>query len=131
MTVEQAASLAFLLPAATAYAAAIPFTGNLYMPQTTVTGAITFTVAASPVRGAATYLRLVANGTNVPAFTGFNEHIGSAGYDNGNGILNAIWFWYDGVEAWYSVAQEVGAVAVFGFLSSSGVASRRRPPGGA
>ncbi len=97
-----------------AYATAIPLTevGTAYMPPQTVSGPITFTVAASPVRGASVYLRLNANGTNAPTFTGFQEWGGSMGYDNRNGIINQVQFWHDGVDAWYMVTQAVGATPV-------------------
>lgn len=97
-----------------AYSTAIPLTevGTSYMPPQTVSGPITFTVAASPVRGASVYLRLNANGTNAPTFTGFQEWGGSMGYDNRNGIINQVQFWHDGVDAWYMVTQAVGATPV-------------------
>lgn len=109
---ELAASIAFILPTDTAYATAVPLTGTLYMPQTAVTGAIAFTVVAGPLKGANTYLRLVANGTNTPTFTGMREWGGSSGFDNRNGIVNQIQFFNDGVDSWYSISQEVGAVAI-------------------
>lgn len=107
-----AAAINFLMPADVAYSSAIPLTGNLYMPQQTVTGAVTFSVAAGPVKGAQCYLRLVANGTNAPTFTGMREWGGSSGYDNRNGIVNEINFWFDGNDYWYAISQEVGAAAV-------------------
>jgi len=109
---ELASAIAFLTPTDTAYSAAVPLTGTLYMPQTAVTGAIAFTVVAGPLKGANTYLRLVANGTNTPTFTGMREWGGSSGFDNRNGIVNEIQFFNDGVDSWYSISQEVGAVAI-------------------
>ncbi|MFM8899149.1 MAG: hypothetical protein ACKOF9_04265 [Burkholderiales bacterium] len=97
-----------------AYSASIPLTevGVSYMPPQTVSGPITLTVAASPVRGASVYLRLNANGINAPTFTGFQEWGGSMGYDNRNGIINQVQFWHDGVDAWYMVTQAVGATPI-------------------
>lgn len=96
-----------------AFATAIPLTavGNRFMPATAITGALTFTAAASPVQGALVYLPLVADGTNEPDFTAFREWGGSLGFDNTTGIENQVQFFYDGRFAWYSVSQQVGAVA--------------------
>lgn len=107
-----AAAINFLLPADVSFATAIPFNGNLYMPQQTVSSVLAFTVAASPVKGSHTYLRLVADGTNAPTFTGMKEWGGSAGYDNRSGIVNEIEFFYDGYDYWYYISQQVGATAV-------------------
>jgi hypothetical protein len=96
-----------------AFAAAIPLTvaGTQYMPQQTVAGAIAFTVAASPVKGASVYVRLIADGTNAPTFTGMKEWGGSLGYLNTSRFVNEIQFFYDGYDTWYSISQAVGAVA--------------------
>lgn len=123
---EISAAVNFLLPQSVAFSAAIPFTGNLFMTQQTVASAIAFTVDASPQIGAHTYVRLVANGTNVPTFTGMKEWGGSAGYDNRAGITNEIEFFYDGNDYWYFINQAVGAVAtdtVAPTASSSAVAN--------
>jgi hypothetical protein len=97
-----------------AFATAIPLTGigATYMPQQTVSAVLAFTVGASPVQGALVYVRLIADGTNAPTFTGFKEWGGSLGYDNRNGIVNEVQFFYDGYDSWYSISQAVGAVAV-------------------
>lgn len=97
-----------------AFSLSIPLTavGTAYMPQQTVSSVLAFTLAASPVRGASVYLRLVADGSNAPTFTGIKEFGGSMGYDNRTGIANLFQFWYDGYEAWYMVSQQVGATPV-------------------
>lgn len=110
------------------YSAAIPLTevGTAYMPPQTVAAVITFTLAASPVRGASVYLRLTADGTNSPTFTGFKEWGGSMGYDNRAGIVNQVQFWHDGFDAWYMVTQAVGATpadVVAPTISSASVAN--------
>jgi hypothetical protein len=96
------------------FSTAVPLTtaGEVYMPPQVVSAVLTFTAAASPVRGASVYVRLTADGVNVPVFDGFSEWGGSSGYDNRNGIVNSVWFFYDGDEAWYSIAQAIGAVPV-------------------
>lgn len=97
-----------------AFATAIPLTvaGTQYMPQQSVASVLAFTAASSPVKGASVYVRLVADGTNVPTFTGMKEWGGSLGYDNRNGIANQLQFFYDGIDTFYSFSQAVGAVAV-------------------
>lgn len=94
-----------------AFSASVPLThpGAAYMAQTTVAGPLTFTPAAGAVRGALAYLRLVADGTNAPNFSAFKEWGSSLGYDNRNGIVNQVQFFYDGTDHWYSVSQAVGA----------------------
>lgn len=109
-----AAAINFLMPSDAAFSESVPFSGNKFMPQTAVTGALAFSVAGGAVKGAHCYLRLVANGTNVPTFSGMKEWGGSAGYDNRAGIVNELDFWYDGNDYWYCVNQAVGAVAETG-----------------
>lgn len=95
-----------------AFSSAVPLmqAGQAYMPQTNVTGPLTFTAAAGAVRGALAYLRLVADGTNTPNFSAFKEWGGSQGYDNRTGIVNEVQFFYDGYDYWHTVSQQVGAV---------------------
>lgn len=94
-----------------AYATALPLDGNKYMPGQLISGAVAFTVAASPVAGGMCNVRLTANGTNTPTFTGIREHGSSQGFDIRSGILNSLCVWYDGTDAWYAWSQEVNAVA--------------------
>ncbi len=96
------------------FSVAVPLSsaGTAFMPQQSVTGALAFTVGASPIQGALVYLRLVANGANIPTFTGMKEWGGSLGYNNTNGIVNELQFFYDGYDYWYTISQAVGATAV-------------------
>lgn len=96
------------------FGAAIPFTraGVAHMPQQTVSGALAFTVGAGAVKDAMVYLRLVSNGVNAPTFSGMSEVLGSAGYDNRNGILNIVELLFDGTDVLYSITQKIGAVPV-------------------
>lgn len=112
-TLSAAQIAAFQVSQDIAFSAAIPLTvaGTQYMPQQTVGGAIAFTVAASPVKGASVYVRLIADGTNAPTFTGMKEWGGSLGYLNTSRFVNEIQFFYDGYDVWYSISQAVGAVA--------------------
>ena len=96
-----------------AFATAIPLTvpGVRVMPQQTVSSALAFTAAASPVMGSLVYARLKADGTHTPTFTGMREWGGSSGWVNTTNILNVVQFFCDGTDVWYSIAQDAdGAV---------------------
>ncbi len=96
------------------FASAVPlsFSGVSYMPPQTVSAVLNFTPAAGAVKNALVYLPLTANGTNVPTFPGFLEWGGSQGWDNRNGILNIVQFFYDGFFSWYSITQAATATPV-------------------
>lgn len=104
----------FLSAVDISYSTAIPLTrpGNSYMASQTVGGALTFTAAAGAVRGALVYLRLIADGTNIPNYSAFKEWGGSLGYDNRNGIENQMQFFFDGFNYFVSISQALGAVAI-------------------
>lgn len=94
-----------------AFAVSVPLSipGQAYMPQTPVTAPLTFTPAAAAVRGALVYLRLIADGVNMPNFSAFKEWGGSLGYDNRTGIVNEVQFFHDGVDSFVSFSQAIGA----------------------
>jgi hypothetical protein len=96
------------------FSAAIPLTrpGSSYMAAKTVTGPLTFTAAAGAVRGALVYLRLTADGVNLPNLSAFKEWGGSSGYDNRQGIVNQLQFFYDGSDLFYTASQAVGATPI-------------------
>lgn len=96
------------------FATAIPLTrpGSAYMADKTVNGPLTFTAAAGAVRGAMVYLRMIADGVNMPNFSAFKQWGLGGDYDNRNGIVNQVQFFYDGADLFYSASQAVGAVAV-------------------
>lgn len=89
------------------FSVAIPLTsgGSAYMPQQNVTGPLAFTPMANAVRDSLVYLRLVANGANVPTFTGFAEWGASMGWDNTNGVVNNVQFFADGYDTYVSITQ--------------------------
>lgn len=97
-----------------AFSTVVPLTtaGTTFMSAQTVSSVLSFSPAASPVQGALTYVRLSADGVNAPTFSGMKEWNGSSGYDNRNGIINVLQFFYDGVDVWYSIAQAVGATPI-------------------
>jgi hypothetical protein len=108
-----AAAANLLLPTAVAYGAAVPFTGNLLMPQQTVSGAIAFSVnTTGALDGSVTQLDLIANGTNTPTFSApFRQWGGSMAYDNRAGIRNSLTFFRRSGVYYYAITQAVGAVA--------------------
>jgi hypothetical protein len=108
------------LAAAIAFSTTIVFDRIMgQMPTQTVSSVLTFTVdAGAKIAGSSATVRLVADGTNAPVFTGFVEAIGSAGYLNINGVANNVTFYWDGVTAFYSIWQ---AKFVQPTLNSSGL----------
>jgi hypothetical protein len=102
----------------TTWAAAVPLGKRTrYMLQQTVSGVVAFTVSGSetPRAGGECYVRLIADGTNAPIFDeDMLESGASMGYDNREGIVNQIKFWYDGNDVWYAVLQAANPVSVFG-----------------
>jgi hypothetical protein len=101
-----------LLRAAQAFSAAVPFNNAVTaFEPLAVSGGVNFTVAAGAAYpGARAIYRLIANGTNLPTFAGFKEASDSPGYDNRNTIVNTIQFEFDGVDYWYKVTQQKGAL---------------------
>lgn len=79
---------------------------NTILPPTTVTGAINFTLTGTPSPFIETYVRLTANGTNIPTFSGFTVWPGSGVWDNVNGHLNHISFFSDNNVAYYAVTPD-------------------------
>lgn len=89
-----------------AFTSVVPLQGDTSFPTQTVTGAISFSLSGATKSACArTIYRLIANGVNIPTFTGFTESSESIGYYNSNGILNIITFEWDGVTAWYRISQ--------------------------
>lgn len=86
------------------YSTTIPLDGIKYMPRQTVAASITFT-AGTTVAGGQCYLRLIADGSHAPTFSGMTESAMSSGYNNTNTVDNQITFWYDGITVWYAVQQ--------------------------
>lgn len=99
------------LPAPVAFSVVVDLTANKYMPQQAVSAVIAFTPATSPVAGGSNYVRLTADGVNMPTFTGFKEWGGSLGYSNIASQLNIIQFWSDGTDEFFSVTQPVTVAA--------------------
>lgn len=89
-----------------AFTSVVPLQGDTSFPTQTVMGAIVFTLSGATKSACArTTYRLIANGTNVPTFTGFTERKDSTGWDNRNGNTNLIIFEWDGTTAWYQIVQ--------------------------
>lgn len=107
---DLAAAINLLIPTAASYGTTIQFTGNKVMPLQTVAGAIAFTADnTGAVEGGQVSVDLIANGTNVPSFTGLTEWDGSSGYVNTSGVRNCITFFRRGGKSYYSINQALGA----------------------
>lgn len=100
----------FVLPRAVAFTTTPPLDGNALMAAQVVAGPIAFVAPSSPATDARCYVRLTADGTNVPSFAGFIEHGSSAGYMNVAGVVNLVRFWFDGATSWFAVAQALNVV---------------------
>lgn len=95
-----------VMEAAAATNANIPLNGITTYPTWTVAGAITFAAASGAVAGGVAYVRLVANGVNVPSMGPFKRRTDSRNYINTNGTTNVFEFSFDGVDYWYTVWAE-------------------------
>jgi hypothetical protein len=82
----------------------IPFDNPVtYIPQKTVTGALTFTkTLAGAQAGYITIIEVVANGVNVPDVSAFYS-MGTGTYDNTSGVVNLFTFAYTGSRAVVSI----------------------------
>lgn len=92
-----------------AFSAAISFRSRESMPQQTVSSVIAFTVdSTGALNGAEATVDLIADGVNVPTFTGFRRWGSSDDYINTAGVRNCIrFFWSSGI-AWYYIGHEYG-----------------------
>lgn len=71
----------------------------------TITGATTFTKTTTSAQvGYGAVIRVTANGSNVPDLSAFKK-IGSGTYDNTNGVVNQLWFVYDGTDYCVAITQ--------------------------
>ena len=92
------------------FAAAIPFRMSGAMPTQSVTGAIAFTPDnTGAIDGVQVVVDLLANGTNIPTFTGFREWDGSSGWVNTANVRNCVTFFRRGGASWYTINQQAGA----------------------
>jgi len=85
---------------------------NIILPNTTVSGALAFSVSGTPGLFTTTYVKLTSNGTNTPTFPGMTEWGGSLGWDNTAGMVNNVAFFNDGTTTYYSITQDLGATPV-------------------
>ncbi len=124
-------STASVDPASLGYSAvggvlAIPFSGQTVVSQLAVAGPLAVSPQASAEIGGTCALRLIANGVNVPTFSGMKEMSGSSPYVNSAGQVNSVLCFFDGYTYWYSIATAVGGLVVDSSvptLSSAAVAN--------
>jgi hypothetical protein len=112
-TTTGAEKLTVLGPGIISFTTAIPFNSALsYMSQRTVNSVLAFTVnSTGAVEGGSCTVDLLADGTNVPTFTGFREWDGSSGYVNTLNVRNCVTFFARGGIYYYSINQQSGAAA--------------------
>lgn len=107
-----------------ATSANVRLNGITTYPTWTVTGAITFAVEAGAVAGSVAYVRLVANGTNIPAMGPFKRRADSRAYVNTSGTTNVFELTFDGTDYWYKVwAENSSTITTNGIMSSTEVDS--------
>jgi hypothetical protein len=84
----------------------IPFDNPVTsIPPKTITGVTAFTKYTTNAQaGYGAIIRVIANGSNVPDLTAFKK-IGSGSYDNTNGVVNQLWFIFDGTDYCVSITQ--------------------------
>jgi hypothetical protein len=65
----------------------------------TISGPTNFTVDLTNAQdGYVAFVRVTANGVNTPTFASTIKGIGTGTWDNTNGVVNQLWFVYDGTE---------------------------------
>jgi len=100
------------LPTITTFSTTIPLDGNKYSAPYAIAGPTALTLGAT-VAGGQYFVRMIANGTNVPTFSNtFFEATGSSGYDNTANVVNVLNVFYDGTNALYGWTQRVGDLGI-------------------
>lgn len=117
------------------FSSVLSFVGRRRVPQKTVDSAIHFTVFGISVVGSTYYMRLLADGVNVPTFDGaFRERNDSTGYINTYGVVNIIEIEYDGYDYLYKIVQRKSDYAGSGSggltISVTGVTNASATEGG-
>jgi len=82
-----------------------------FMEQTQITQDITFRVKdIGKETNSSVYVRLVADGIHVPQFLDMTPRGDSEPYLNVAGKINIIEFFYDGIDVWYVIHNELNPV---------------------
>jgi len=86
----------------------ISFNERLIVSNHTQTADIVFTKnETGKILMGATYMRIIADGTHTIDFSAFKKQSGSGIFKNVNGFLNVCCFWYDGVDYWVNIWQDI------------------------
>jgi hypothetical protein len=91
----------------------IPFDNPVTLiPPKTITGATTFTKSVTNAQaGYCTIIRVTADGTNTPDLSAFAK-IGTGAWDNTAGVVNQLWFVYDGTQYCVAITHPVGGTTL-------------------
>jgi hypothetical protein len=91
----------------------IPFDNPVTLiPPKTITGPITFSKSTTNAQaGYCTIIRVTANGTNIPDLSAFAT-IGTGAWDNTAGVVNQLWFVYDGTQYCVAITHPVGGTTL-------------------
>lgn len=90
-----------------AYSTVVPLDGCKYMPATSITGPVSFSVGAGALPGASCTVRLVADAVNTPQFVDMTQSPDSDGWAPIADTIHTVRFWYDGTSAMYDITQLV------------------------
>ncbi len=96
------------------FALAIPFDRGLSaMPRQTQSGNIVFTKnTANALPGNGAVVQIIADGSHTVDLSAFKEATGSSGFVSTSGIINVFQFWYDGIDYWVSIYQQIGQTPI-------------------
>lgn len=89
------------------HATSVGFIEPLTVINLSLTGNVTFTVnTTGAVAGSQTIERITANGSNTISFSSpFKKSVTSSDFITTNGVINVVYFWFDGTDYWYTIDQ--------------------------
>ncbi len=97
-----------------AYVSAIPFDQGLSsMPRQTMSANRVFTInSTNAIVGGSATIQIIADGSHSIDYSVFKEATGSSGFVNISGIINVFTFWFDGIDYWVTIYQQIGQVPI-------------------
>lgn len=96
------------------FSSSIPFDSSFTkMDDHIVSIEIVFTKqAVNQFAGAGALVRLTADGSNFPNFTEFKKSTNSSSYINQAGVMNVLFFFFDGTDYWINIWQEAAQTPI-------------------
>lgn len=91
-----------------AFSQVLKFDKNFTVSSTTQTSDIVITIDNSnQIPMGANYVRILSDGVHIIDLSAFKKQSGSGNFKIENGVLNVLCFWFDGVDYWVNIWQEV------------------------